>query len=319
MNIEWGKVNHQPNIEHSLAQQVSMEGASFSFTHIKSGFTDNVFLVNVASSTGDQLGTFIAKEYLEKWHQKEQRVYEDILQHHPFLGAPALIASGDGFVILEHLKPKEFNPFSAEHVATLQGWVIQKHIFFRKHPELTEPFTEDERIQLKYLIEKPFELIRRFEGKELTSLSQRVIGMEDYFADVVRLNNTLPATLEHGDLEPQNLFVGQDNRLRVVDWVNTRRGSGLFDINQFFETAKDLGVAIDVEQTTAQIARAIGQGDLGTLLPKIRMIMLLNKIHFYGDKHLSGEAFSHSRLRPVYEMLIEYLSELNQLVEQTYH
>lgn len=319
MSIEWGKVNHQTNIEHSLAQQVSVEGASFSFTHIKSGFTDNVFLINLASSTGDQLGTFIAKEYLEEWHQKERKVYEDILQHNSFLGAPALITSGEGFVILEHLKPDEFNPFSTEHIAALQSWIIQKHVFFREHPELTEPFPEDERVQIKYLVEKPFRVMRRFEGEELTSLTQKVLGMEDYFADIVRLNNTLPATLEHGDLEPQNMFVGQDNRLRVVDWVNTRKGSGLFDINQFFETTRDLGVALDVEQTTAYIAETIGQGDLRTLLPKIRMIMLLNKIHFYGDKHLSGETFSHSRLRPIYEMLTEYLSELNQLVEQTNH
>ncbi|OGM18123.1 hypothetical protein A2685_03215 [Candidatus Woesebacteria bacterium RIFCSPHIGHO2_01_FULL_37_10] len=317
MSIEWGKVNHQLDIENGLAQQVSIEGTSFSFTHIKSGFTDNVFLINASSSAADQLGTFIAKEYLEEWHQKEQKVYEDILQHHPFLGAPALITSGDGFVILEHFKPEEFSTFSAEHIGSLQSWVIQKHIFFSAHPQLTEPFKEEESVQIKYLVEKPFRVMRRFEGEELTTLTQKVLGMEDYFADIVRLNNTLPATLEHGDLEPQNLFVGQDNGLKVVDWVNTRRGSGLFDINQFFETARDLGVALGVEQITAHIAEAIGQGDLGTLLPKIRMIMLLNKIHFYGDKHLSGETFSHSRLRPVYEMLIEYLSELNQLIEQT--
>ncbi len=319
MSVEWGKVNHQPDIEHCLAQQISpagsSEGVSFSFSHIKSGFTDNVFFVNTVSSTGESLGTFIAKEYLEDWHQKERRVYEDILQHHPFLGAPALLAAGDGFIILEYLSPEVFARFSSEHIVALQNWIVRKHNFFSEHSGLTEPFTEGERVQIKYLVEKPFRVMRRFEDEKLTIFTQRAIGMEDYFTDIVRLNNTLPATLEHGDLEPQNLFVDQDNSLRVVDWVNTRRGSGLFDINQFFETARGLGITLDVEQTTNQMAEAIGQSDLAKLLPKIRMIMLLNKIYFYGDKYLSGEAFGHSRPRPIYDMLVEYLEELDQLVE----
>lgn len=317
MSTKWGKINFANDIQQTIIDHLAKKHPGkpkFSFDHIRSGFTDNVFQITV-SFPDKSNEIFIAKEYLEAWHQKEKGIYEKILQQNPALGAPQLIASGKEFIILEYLNTKRCRPLSTSDINLLQDWLIAKHIFFRQHPKLTIPFGEDEQIQIHYLVEKPLGLLAKLDDPKLIHLTSNLLCMKNYFIDIVKLTNDLPPTLEHGDLEPQNLFIEDNKRLRVIDWVNARKGSGLFDINQFFETAKDLGVELNIDKKTKEIACAIGQEDLSDILPKIRAIMLLNKIHFYGDKYLNGELFSHSRLQTTYSMLKEYLEELNSLVK----
>lgn len=317
MSTKWGKINFVDDIQQIIIDHLDGKHPgtpNFSFDHIKSGFTDNVFQVTVSFSDRSN-EIFVAKEYLRDWHQKEKGIYEKILQQDTALGAPRLIGSGKEFIILEYLNTKRCKPLSAPYIDLLQSWLIAKHIFFRQHPKLTIPFKDDEQIQIHYLVEKPLELLARLDDPELTHLTSNILYMKNHFIDVVKLNNNLPPTLEHGDLEPQNIFIEDNKRLRVIDWVNARKGSGLFDINQFFETAKDLGVKLDIDKKTKEIASAIGQKDLSDMLPKIRAIMLLNKMHFYSDKYLNGDLFSHSKLQTTYSLLKKYLEELDSLVK----
>jgi len=314
MNVERGKLTHREAIVDALLSGKTglSSVAEPIFTHIPSGFTDNVFRADVPTIDGQK--TFIVKEYLKGWHQKEKGVYETVLQQNAFLGVPQLLASGNGFVVLEYLDPNRCHPFQQEHIGLLQQWLVAKHIFFREHPEFTVDFEESPETQIYYLVEKPLTLLARLENTEFGYLSGKVVGHEKYFRNVVLTNSSLPPTLEHGDLETQNLFVEDETRLRVIDWVNARRGSGLFDINQLFETAASLGVELDFQQTTQELQGLIGMDGLADLLVQVRSVMLLNKIHYYGQKYLEGEVFSPSQQKPIQLLLQQYMEELDSIL-----
>lgn len=282
------------------------------FTHIPSGFTDNVFRVDISTTNGPK--KYIVKEYLKRWHQKERKVYERVLRLNSFLGAPQLLASGDGFIILEYLDPDRCPPLRQEHIGGLQQWLVAKHIFFRDHPEFTVGFEESLEIQTYYLVEKPLALLAQLGNTEYADLSSKALVHEVYFKNVVVRNSSLPPTMEHGDLEAHNLFIEDEKKLRVIDWVNTRRGSGLFDINQLFETATSLGAELDFQKTTQVLQESLGIVNLKDRLVEVRSVMLLNKIHFYGQKYLEGEDFSPSQKKPISLLLQQYFEELNSLI-----
>ena len=316
MNTEWGRVGNEDGIRDVIANSAGSDfvsGRRLSFSHLTSGFTDNVFRVDASLAEG-RTRSYVAKEYLKGWHQKEKRVYEALLQQNDFLGAPQIVGSGDGFIVLEYLDTERFAKISPQDVDLFQSWVVAKHNFFRQHPELTAPFEEDIEVQIKYLVEKPLAMLSSLDVPEVSELKKRVFRNKNFFIDSVRLNSRLPNTLEHGDLEQQNLLVENGVRMRVLDWVNARRGSGLFDINQFFETANDLGANLDVPGKTREIANAVEFDNLDQALTRVRAIMLLNKIHFYGDKYLTGELFSHSKEQTVASLLVKYLTELQGLL-----
>jgi len=316
--LERGKPNFKEKIQESISLYLSdwHSPPTFTFRHIPSGFTDNVFLVEAAGSGGHDTQRFIAKEYLEVWHKKERVVYQEILQHHAFLGAPILISAKEEFIILEHLPQQKCNPATSGDLNLLQEWIVNKHNYFRTHTEPLDRFTEDEKVQIRYLVEKPLKLLKQLniEGREGTV--KRVLELGDYFVNIVKFNNSLPPTLEHGDLESQNIFVERNKRLRIIDWVNTRKGSGLFDINQFFETARELRADINPEEKVKEFAEFVGLDDLYVSLPRVRMLMLLNKIHFYGAKYLHGEYYSFSKSQPTLALLNDFLSELNGLINK---
>lgn len=316
MDYIWGKVNHRLEIIESINQYYSvmnLKPSNFSFKHIKSGFTDNVFLATFYFNDQNKSQSLIIKEYLKDWHQKEINVYQDILQSNEFLGSPKLIIHHQNFLILEYLSPDNTYAITSQNVSKLKDWLSAKHNFF-KGKTYVEKFNEKENIQINYLIEKPLLTIPKILGDSKTT--RTILNYRDVFITNLKIDRQLPQTLEHGDLEPQNLFIDNNNKLRVIDWVNTRKGSGLFDINQYFETADELNVDLDINQSIKEISEEINFSDLMTFLPKIRQLMLLNKINFYGEKLLNGEVESYSKHKPIKQLLEKYVAELVDNIEK---
>lgn len=316
MTYMWGKLNQQPEVVECINKYYSDMGLNpsyFSFKHIKSGFTDNVFMVTVDFKSQDKSQSLIIKEYLKDWHQREIDVYRELLQSNEFLGSPKLVAQKQNFLVLEYLSPDRTRGITSKEVSELMDWLITKHNFF-KEKVCIDKFSEEENIQTNYLVEKPLLTIPKVLENQKTI--KTILSCRDKFINNIKINSQLPQTLEHGDLEPQNLFVDSSGKLRVIDWVNTRKGSGLFDINQYFETAEELGVNLDIVQNIKEISEKINFGELENLLPKIRQLMLLNKINFYGEKLLDGEMVSYSKSKPVKQLLEKYVAELTENIEK---
>ncbi len=316
MNNLWGQINNRQEIELCLKKyfpRIGLVASSFEFKHLKSGFTDNVFLVQAMTGNIEVPPALIVKEYLQDWHQKEADIYKNILGKNSFLGGPKLIIKRQNFIVLEFLSPNEIKPLSKLNIDILKDWIVKKHIYFCDNLILDQ-FTENEEVQIHYLVDKPLITLKNILGG--SEKLEIILSNKDTFLSTIKLNNQLPQTLEHGDLESQNLFIDSNNKLRVIDWVNARRGSGLFDINQFMETTEELGFTLDRELFIKDISKKIRFDDLGIALSKTRQLMLLNKINFYGSKYLNGELESHSKLKPVMTLFEKYLDELLTNIKQ---
>ena len=74
MDYSWGTVNQRQKVDSCLRTYFSKLGMLVSdpvYKHIKSGFTDNVFMVSTKPDNLNNIQTVIFKEYLEDWHKKE--------------------------------------------------------------------------------------------------------------------------------------------------------------------------------------------------------------------------------------------------------
>jgi len=71
------------------------------------------------------------------------------------------------------------------------------------------------------------------------------------------LIDSLPKTLEHGDLEPQNLLIDRNDNLKIVDWVNTKSSSGLMDINQLIENIKLFWKWADLDEIKSKLRQEV--------------------------------------------------------------
>lgn len=313
---KWGVPTSQKRIRNDFTKILSSPITNISFSHIKKGFTDNVFLVTVILQSGLS-HKFIVKEYLKEWHQKEKRIYEQLLPKYE-LGTPKLIQSGSNYIILEHI-PSSYIEIQKQQLGLLREWIIKKHKIVQGS-SILDNFQESKEIQQHYLIEKPLNLIEQVakmrQDKRLIitrELADKVLSQKDKMVKYIELQDKLPQTIEHGDLEPQNLLC-KNNKMVVVDWVNARKGCGLFDINQYFETAHELGADVNVDEEMAIFERRLGIADLKKTLDQIRALMLLNKIHFYLDKYISKVEKSESKNTDIVDILENYLVELQQLL-----
>lgn len=318
-SIKWGGLASKNTIESALKVLSDSDLVRTHFTHLSRGFTDNVFLVEVISANGSS-AKYVVKEYLEEWHNREARTYLDLLGQSPELGQPKLLYSNKSCIILEYLDPLVFSEFAASNIALLKDWIIRKHKFFQNSSLPLSDYAEAYKVQYGYLIKRPLLTLANLrEQAEVLGLDIGIIDrvlstvqlIEAYIAEL----SALPLTLEHGDLEPQNLLIdARGGNLRVLDWVNTRAGCGLFDINQYFETAEELGVELDRESDLEIFAQLYPDYNFLDLLRKARILMLMNKVNFYGGKVLEGVEFSRSKNQRNVDILIRYLGELFKLI-----
>lgn len=285
--------------------------------HLHQGKTDNVFRISLPAD--GQLRSLILKEYLEDWHRKEIFVYRAVLGGKRGLGQPKVLFSGKNYLALEDLaRNPEDGKFGANGLRTLKTWIERKHRAFLGIS--TRRLTETRKTQSRYLIEKPLESINRLRHKRFPDLERAACGKllksHFLFEGCLDADRRLPRTLEHGDLEIQNLLIGGSGRLRVIDWVNARIGSGLFDINQYFEDSRILDAGIDAEKDMIDFSRLTGIRDFAGHLAQARALMLLNKINFYAGRWLTGIGQERPTAIRDRMMLKGYLDELVGLVRK---
>lgn len=314
-DVKWGVLDNEEEIKNELAKLAKKSVESFVFEHMTSGFTDNVFLATVKTRT--RSSEYIVKQYIKDWHSRESNFYEEVLSKTPSLGAPAVLFSGDNFIILEYLSGK---PLLADNLSLLKDWIINKHTLFVGSNNL-DWYEETLKTKIHYLVEKPINSLKLFAQSKFINDRQKdlifkALELPDYYTSLIKNDLARQQTLEHGDLELQNIFVSTNNCLRIIDWVNARKGSGLFDINQFFETAEELKVELNKDSLINEFATKLNILNLKESLDEVRILMLLNKINFYICKLLNGESRSPSKNKLVIELLAKYLDELfNQFKE----
>jgi aminoglycoside phosphotransferase (APT) family kinase protein len=136
---------------------------------------------------------------------------------------------------------------------------------------------------------------------------------EEQYLLFLKENDELPNILEHGDLETQNLLVNRiTGQIKVLDWVNTRFGSGLVDINQYIENYVEVMAKTDINlEAFEQLYTGY---DFHRLLNQTRVLMLLNKINFYAGKILDGIEYSESKKVRNYEMLKKFVVEADLII-----
>jgi hypothetical protein len=319
--IQWGNLHDKNSIEEAL-KSISSDKTikSIKYTHLSKGFTDNVFLAKLASLDGT-VDQFVIKEYIEKWHNREANTYKNLLGGPTNLGQPRLFFANSRFIILEYLDPLSYRCFGSSDLNLLKDWIIRKHELYRGSTLPLTKYAESYKVQYGYLIKRPFQTLTKLKGCAKTfglniETLDEILSIKEKLENYILELSTLPLTIEHGDLEPQNLLVDVSNNagLRVLDWVNTRAGSGLFDINQYFESAEELGAVVNKESDLKLFAQFYSSNDFADLLRKSRVLMLMNKINFYGGKILLGIETSESKGVRNITLLNKFLNELHQLI-----
>lgn len=312
-DIKWGVLSNNVEIRNALAKLDGSPGADITFEHLTSGFTDNVFLATVG--TTNHSNKYIVKQYLKIWHSKEGNFYQEVLSKHSSLGAPKLLYTGGNFIILEFVQGKSMSKYD---INLLKEWIVNKHMVFINANNL-QNYVEPLDTKIHYLVDKPVTSLKLLAKTELVddlrrNLIIQTTELSDYYISLIKGDLVRPQTLEHGDLEPQNVFVTVDNYLRVIDWVNARHGSGLFDINQFFETADELGFEYDKNILIKEFSAKLNIANLSVSLDEVRILMLLNKTNYYIGKLLNSELKSPAKNKPVTSLIFRYLDELFSLL-----
>lgn len=312
-DIKWGVLSNKGEIINALAKLNEDLKANITFEHLSSGFTDNVFLATV--KTSELSKKYIVKQYLKTWHSKEGTFYQEILSKHLSFGSPELLYTGDNFIILEFVQGKAM---SKDDIGLLKEWIINKHMVFIDANNL-QNYTESLDTKIHYLVDKPITSLKLLAKTEFVddlrrNLIIKTIELSDYYISLIKSDLARPQTLEHGDLEPQNIFITDISHLRVIDWVNARLGSGLFDINQFFETAEELGAEYDKDSLIKEFSVRLNIANLSVSLDEVRTLMLLNKINYYIGKLLNSELKSPAKNKPVADLIFRYLDELFSLL-----
>lgn len=317
--IKWGVEPNEFEIA-SIFEGIIATDSHLKLIHLQSGLTDNVFRVVVDSETSRKV--FILKEYLESWHYKEADIYSDILQNDTQLGAPNLIKRSGRFIILDYLDPLKNKKFEAEDIPLLVAWIKYKQeSYLNKVPE---KYDEPIQRKIKYLVTTPIGILKSMLSAEESPLDistlDSIIELETPLIQSMMRIESIPKTLEHGDLEPQNLFVDVDGdapQLRVLDWVNARADSGLFDIAQLLENIDFMGSYIRVDSVLDVLCERFPFSMLRSEVKYAEVLMTLNKLEFYLSKYKNGErtisynneSFNNLIKRCAERLLTRYYSE----------
>lgn len=306
----------EPQLATSLIKNIftDVRSAQISFTHLQNGFTDNVFLAEFSTQHGQQ--KVIVKEYLRDWHTRESVFYQKVASQVLQLSAPNLLGTDKNILILEYLDPLTYRPLQLADLRTLREWIGWKYNFFRNSPML-KYVSESFETKCHYLINKPLDLAQQC--IEVGSLTNLKLDMTNWPKSKTRLTKTLkqlvqlPQTLEHGDLEKQNIFVNRKNQqVMFIDWVNAKSGNGLLDINQYFETALELNNDYAATSDIEYFAKLTKIADFDQQLRAFYLLMQLNKWHFYVSKLLLGENFSPNRLMSIKQLVVELTNGINR-------
>lgn len=290
---KWGEKPTDTEVSLVL-QGVVRTKSPMMLTHLSSGFTDNVFRIDLNDEQCPRV--FILKEFLKPWHAKEADIYSEILQADPVLGAPKLIKRSGKFILLEYLDPQHYKTFNAGDIPLLIDWIKYKQGAYCG--AVPERYNQPIDTRRKYLITNPIKTIGAMLSNQESPLDQGIIRslieLESPLIQVLTELDTIPKTLEHCDLEPQNLFVSKSEpRLRVIDWVNARADCGLFDIAQLIENVDFMGSQITQDHVIEALKGSHSYSVFKGRVRYAEMLMTLNKIEFYLSKFKSGEKISH--------------------------
>jgi thiamine kinase-like enzyme len=316
----WGTFTREAELHAVLANYLAATDVagewSLQLRHIPSGFTDNVFLLSVVGDKGVLLAQFILKEYTEGWHKREAELYTNVLSNHPSLGAPRKLLAHDNWLLLEYLSPENFRPAVGKDLPLLADWIVAKHQALLDR--LPDTYAEPLDTQQHYLIDKPIKQLRAAaKAGEYKQEAVKILATADMLPGLLARHATLPQTLEHGDLEMQNILVARTGtpHLRLIDWVNARRGSGLFDINQLLENIKAHTPEVDTHSLIGDLSQRLEIPNLAKLLDENRLLMILNKLHFYLTKQQEGHSHSPTDSRSIHDHITNLLSEYLTIVE----
>lgn len=318
--MKWGKLTHKNEIVTALAKiDPEINKTSIDFEHLQTGFSDNVFLVSY--EVGPELKHVIAKEFLKEWHKKEAVFYNKLAPEYPSLHAAPTVSVQENFILLNYLNPESYRAIVISDLAILKQWISEKHQAFLSNPNI-EQFCESYEIKQHYLIDKPIKIARNIIGhnivKEVHPILENLVRQSGNLIRLLENQSQLPQTLEHGDLEPQNIFIDNQTReIVLIDWVNIKNGSGLLDINQYFETAKELDANFTPDDDLEYFARITQIPNFEQSLNEFRLLMLLNKFHFYAEKLLSGVKESPNRAVTNEDLVKNICAEISVLLSST--
>lgn len=305
-NTTWGVPPKKNTIKKDLENLLDKSATKITITHIKKGFTDNVFKIETS------YGTYILKEFTESWHLREAEIYKSVLENDPLLCAPKLIGLCENRLYIDFFNHRAYKPFQKDHMDILFKWVLAKHTRYAnsRHTNLTE----SNEVKHHYLIEKPLKTFKNI-------IKTDIYVNKDIFNEILSKKSLIESlfnkstdftTLEHGDLEIQNLFYNMEtNTIGVVDWTNSKLADGLTDFNQFIENCKIC--EINTNSYYEKFLRHSDIKDCEFHIKRNRFFMLLNKLNYYIGKFNDGIEFSESNGLKIHSLIEQNLLELDYL------
>lgn len=307
LNVRWGIPPSIEVIKSDLNNFIDTELGDIVVKHIKTGFTDNVFFIKAAKST------CILKEFTEDWHLREAKIYQDILSKDSCLGAPKLLYTNSNRIYLEYFSPKIYKKIDKTSVSTLYEWLIYKF-----HTYLNKPITnliEQKSIRKHYLFEKPLKKIFEISSHVGTLENKyfQYILKKEKFIELIFENNPQFLTLEHGDIETQNLYKNLKNsKLAVIDWTNSKFSDSLTDINQFLENCKSW--QLDEVCFYQKFKKDLAVTDFDFYLKRNRLFWSLNKFHYYISKFKDGNQISTTNNENTYKLSLFYIKQATEIL-----
>jgi len=197
---------------------------------IPEGKASDVYRVQAFDRNG--ISHLLAIKFIyDSWKLREIKVYKEYLSNSPFK-VPELIYSNEdkGLLVLEWLDDFQLRPLLSQiHLETLREWIIKKHLFFKGKFKNIDFNYES---HLPWMFRDPFGRLENFHAKELFGVITQIAKFKKNIEKLL-LSLDYPVTLDHSDLEIQNLLYRDSKKLAVVDWTNAIKGYGLFDIAQF--------------------------------------------------------------------------------------
>lgn len=307
--VRWGVHPENNKIREDLLQVTNEPVEEFTLTHLKSGFTDNVFLVQVKNSN------YILKEFTEDWHLREIDVYKQILNKDKKLNAPQMLFYTENRMYLEYFPKSIYEAFDKSNIEFLFDWLIYKWHKYSKNAILQ--LVESEDIKKHYLFDKPLKKFQEVYESSLQfdrSIIKTLLNEKDQIERIFE-NKSNYLTLEHGDIESQNLFWNKEEKsLGIIDWTNAKFSDGLTDINQFLENCGNWG--LNKQDYINKFGIELGLDNFSYFLKRNRLFMSLNKSHYYISKFEAGFEKSESNGHSTFDLAHKYLLISMQLIPE---
>lgn len=245
---------------------------SLVITGLEGGKASSVF--KISDKKGVSLVVKIPKT---DWQRREIHVYRDYLSK-THIDAPRYIYEHNNSILFIEwiVNYKTVEKMSLSNLITLKDWIVNKYkesllLFKNEKVDLSK--------HISWMIEEPVKRLIKSDDVGL-NVKKALVKNKPKLIKMIE-NVGLPVVLDHSDLEIQNLLFNKDSSsLYVIDWANSIRSTGFFDVAQYRKLAQEYAPT-DAERLTHDLLEELSLNQnkykyLVNVFAYLKEIMLLD-------------------------------------------